>query len=88
MPQIFTPSADVRLRLFLALAVVGLVGGGLLAGGYVTSGYATLAGWTVDQPVPFSHKHHVGELGHRLPLLPRVGGAQRRRRGCRRRRSA
>ncbi len=63
MAQIFSPSADLRLRLFMALAVVAVVGAGLVAGGYVQSSYATLAGWVVDQPVPFSHQHHVGGLG-------------------------
>jgi hypothetical protein len=27
------------------------------------SGYVTLVGWVRTQPVPFSHLHHVGELG-------------------------
>lgn len=28
-----------------------------------SSSYATLIGWVRDQPVPFSHEHHVGGLG-------------------------
>lgn len=63
MPRIFTRSADLRLRIaagFLLLFVLGL----LLAGGaIVRSGAVTGVGWVVDQPVPFSHKHHAGELG-------------------------
>ncbi len=27
-----------------------------------------------EQPVPFSHAHHVGGIRHRLPLLPHFGG--------------
>jgi hypothetical protein len=34
-----------------------------IGAGYIRSDYATAAGWTVEQPVPFSHQHHVGGLG-------------------------
>src|SRR4051812_37505356 len=30
---------------------------------YAGSSYVTDVGWTHDQPVPFSHKHHVGDVG-------------------------
>jgi len=63
MPQIFTASADTRLRAAMLLFVLALLGAGLLIGGYMDSSYATLVGWVADQPVPFSHKHHVGGLG-------------------------
>ena len=63
MPQVFTPSADVRLRLALAVVVVVMIGAALLLTGYAQSSYMTLVGWVVDQPVPFSHQHHVGGLG-------------------------
>lgn len=63
MPQIFTPSADTRLRAAALLAVICLVAAGLFGGGYVDSGYETRVGWVQDQPVPFSHEHHVGGLG-------------------------
>ncbi len=63
MAQIFTPSADVRLRLALALVVVLVISGGLAASGFVDSSYVTSVGWVVPQPVPFSHQHHAGELG-------------------------
>jgi Cytochrome c7 and related cytochrome c len=63
LPQIFTPSSDVRLRLALVLLVVVVAGGFLIGGGYVRSSYITHVGWVVDQPVPFSHQHHVGGLG-------------------------
>jgi hypothetical protein len=63
MPQIFTASADTRLR--AALFILCLLGVVLLlfGGGYMNSSYATLVGWVRDQPVPFSHEHHVGGLG-------------------------
>jgi hypothetical protein len=63
LPQIFTPSADTRLRLVAALLLLFLIGFGLVASGIVHSSYVTWVGWVVDQPVPFSHAHHVGGLG-------------------------
>src|ERR687890_345452 len=63
MPQIFTASADTRLRAGFLLFLAALVGASLFAGGFVNSSYVTLVGWTQHQPVPFSHQHHVGGLG-------------------------
>jgi hypothetical protein len=63
MPQIFTASADTWLRATVLGVFLVVGGGGLVASGLVNSGYMTRAGWAVAQPVPFSHKHHVGELG-------------------------
>jgi hypothetical protein len=63
MAQIFTASADTRLRAFAALLGVLLAASVFGAAGYATSSYATRVGWFVDQPVPFSHQHHAGELG-------------------------
>lgn len=63
MSQIFHPSTNTlsRLTLFGALFAVG----GLLYGLAVLnrSSYMTQAQVAREQPVPFSHKHHVGELG-------------------------
>jgi len=63
MPQIFTASADTRLRVAVFLLGTGVVGALLFGGGYVNSAYVTRVGWTRHQPVPFSHKHHVGDDG-------------------------
>jgi hypothetical protein len=63
MPQIFKPSADTWLRLTFLLVFVLVCGGGLMATGFARSSYLTRVGWPVDQPVPFSHKHHAGDLG-------------------------
>lgn len=63
MPQIFKPSADTWLRLAVLLIFVGIFAGGLIGTGFARSSYLTRSFWPVDQPVPFSHKHHVGELG-------------------------
>ncbi|GFM30694.1 cytochrome c3 family protein [Novosphingobium sp. PY1] len=61
--QIFSPSADTWLRAGLLGIAVLLLAAGLMVAGYVNSGYANQVGWFQDQQVPFSHKHHVGELG-------------------------
>lgn len=63
MPQLFSPNTNTHARLslavFAALPVVAI-----LAGSTVTrSSSNTRVGLALDQPVPFSHKHHVHELG-------------------------
>jgi hypothetical protein len=63
MPQIFKPSADTWLRLSIAGLLVGAIAVATSGVGLARSTYLTRAGWPVDQPVPFSHKHHVGDLG-------------------------
>ncbi len=63
MAQVFTPSADTWLRWGLVLVSLLVVGSLLVAAGYVDSSYVTQVGWVQDQPVPFSHEHHVGGLG-------------------------
>ncbi|MEW5422531.1 cytochrome c3 family protein [Amorphus sp. 3PC139-8] len=63
MPQIFSPKADGLARLTIwgvAIAVVVALGVTFLL---MRSPYATAVGLVRDQPVPFSHKHHVGGLG-------------------------
>jgi hypothetical protein len=63
MPQIFHPSSNTfsKVSIFGALF---LVGGGLYALAVLNrSAYVTQAGVAREQPVPFSHKHHAGELG-------------------------
>ena len=63
MAQVFHRSMNAVSRivvfglplLFMASAVTGSV--------VYRSGYITGRGETIDQPVPFSHMHHVGQLG-------------------------
>lgn len=64
MTQIFSPSADTWLRL-LALGMFAALGGGLaVVIAFARSDYYTGANiHPPDQPVPFSHEHHVGGLG-------------------------
>lgn len=63
MPQIFHPSMNTVARVsifgavFIVTAIVALM---LLV---VRSSYVTEVGVVREQPVPFSHKHHVGDVG-------------------------
>jgi hypothetical protein len=63
MAQVFSPSSNTIVR--LSLVVVALVVGGLGFALYRfnESPYVTRAFQARAQPVQFSHKHHVGELG-------------------------
>jgi hypothetical protein len=42
---------------------MAMLGAVLIAGGIVRSNYVTGVGIAPEQPVPFSHQHHVGGLG-------------------------
>lgn len=63
MPQLFPYSANMLARVSLLLVALGAGGGlaGLLT--IAKSPYITLQTHTINQPVPFSHKHHVQGLG-------------------------
>lgn len=63
MPQIFQKSANTAARAGIALAVLFVIGFGW--GTYATwwSPYMTMVNIPLNQPVPFSHKHHVSGLG-------------------------
>jgi hypothetical protein len=63
MAQIFHPSTNTisKVSIFGGVFILaGLVWLGLVL---VDSAYATQVGVVIDQPVPFSHEHHVGGLG-------------------------
>ena len=63
MPQIFRPSANTLSKLSLAVALMlvgGLIGFAMLLG---RSSYVTRANEYVEQPVQFSHQHHVLDDG-------------------------
>ena len=63
MSQLFPPAFDLAAK-FCALGVLVLLLGGTYSAYLLNrSPYWTNVGVTLDQPVPFSHKHHVGELG-------------------------
>lgn len=63
MPQLFRPAANTLAR----LGLIGLVAVPLaLVAGMIAlrwTPYATGQGRTPEQPIPFSHEHHVGEMG-------------------------
>lgn len=63
MPQIFRPYADTVARsVLVAIPAVPLIAIGI-AYWFASSNYITGQSITLDQPVPFSHQHHVGGLG-------------------------
>jgi hypothetical protein len=63
MAQIFHPSANTLSRVSIFGVVFLLVALLWLLAAISRSSYATQAGVVREQPVPFSHKHHVSGLG-------------------------
>ncbi len=63
MPQIFHPAWNTISRWTLYGLLPLVLAFFVLLGLVQRSPYATRAGDPVPQPVPFSHKHHVGGLG-------------------------
>lgn len=62
MPQIFHPSTNVISKVSIVALALGVPGLGTAA--YFTNmSYATQVNVPREQPVPFSHKHHVGDDG-------------------------
>ncbi len=63
MAQIFHPSTNTisRVSIFGAVFILAAMGG--LVFELQRSSYVTEVGVARDQPVPFSHKHHVAGLG-------------------------
>ena len=63
MPQIFHPAMNAVARGSLIVAAGGALGGIWLALAIARSPYATQADVVRDQPIPFSHQHHVEQVG-------------------------
>ena len=61
--QLFAPGADAILRLVLWAGLVTLIVAVIGTYGVARAGWAGDVGVAPEQPVPFSHKHHSGELG-------------------------
>ena len=63
MSQIFHPSTNIwsKASLLVAIVLVGFLTWAVVSLSW--SGYVTGQGVTVDQPVQFSHAHHVGSMG-------------------------
>ena len=63
MPHLFQPYADTVARTALLAILVGPFVAIGIAYWISNSEYTTDHTLTLEQPVPFSHKHHVGGLG-------------------------
>jgi hypothetical protein len=63
MPAIFGPRTNSLSKLFLVAVVALVLFTGSFTYGLYWSSYVTDSGVADAQPVAFSHKHHVGELG-------------------------
>ena len=63
MAQLFSTRANVHSRVIIVGVVVLVCGAGWATSTIYWSPYTTYVGVPFDQPVPFSHKHHVGDDG-------------------------
>jgi formamidopyrimidine-DNA glycosylase len=63
MAQIFDRSANALARASLVLTGLIVIALGVTLDQVQYSPWVTKQGQRAEQPVPFSHKHHVGELG-------------------------
>jgi Cytochrome c7 and related cytochrome c len=63
MPQTFHRSTNTLSRLSIFGALFLVVGAVFAIAEINRSGYVTQAGIAREQPVPFSHQHHVGGMG-------------------------
>src|SRR5690348_11281604 len=63
MAQLFSPKANVRARVTIIGAAIMICCGGWVTSEIYWSPYTTYVGVSFNQPVPFSHKHHVGDDG-------------------------
>ena len=63
MAQIFSPRANVHSRVVILGFVILVCGAGWVTSAIFWSPYTTYVKVPFDQPVPFSHQHHVAGLG-------------------------
>jgi hypothetical protein len=63
MPQIFKRRANALARVAIIATVLFIAVFGDVVWGYYQTPYEGFTGKAPYQPVPFSHKHHVGALG-------------------------
>jgi hypothetical protein len=63
MAQIFHPSTNTISRVSLFGALFFIAGLAWVGAALYRSSYVTRAGVPIEQPVPFSHKHHVRDDG-------------------------
>ena len=63
MPQVFHKSFNSVVKVAILGAPLLFAGTAVGLTAFFRSGYATGMNEVVEQPIPFSHMHHVGELG-------------------------
>jgi len=63
MAQLFPRSANALARSSIVLGLLVATGAGYALWRVAHSGYVTRQGLVLEQPVPFSHDHHVGQIG-------------------------
>ena len=63
MAQLFPRSANAFARGSIVAGLALLTGVGAAVFVIARSGYVTRQGLILEQPVPFSHDHHVGQIG-------------------------
>jgi len=63
MPQIFHPSMNTISRMTVFGALLLIAAAVAIGARMVRSAYWTEVGVVREQPVPFSHQHHVGDVG-------------------------
>lgn len=63
MAQVFDRSSNALARLSLVLTGIIVIALGVTLNELQRSPWVTRQGQRPDQPIPFSHKHHVGDDG-------------------------
>src|ERR1043166_3780780 len=63
MAQLFSPPRRVFSRILIAGAFILICGAGWAMSAIFWSPWTTYVNVPLDQPVPFSHKHHVSDDG-------------------------
>ena len=63
MPQLFPKSSNAIAKLGIILGPLLFAGGGIALAAFYRSDYTTGRNEVIEQPVPFSHLHHVNQLG-------------------------
>jgi hypothetical protein len=63
MPALFGPGANLAVKLVIIGGATAIALGIGWWFAFPRTNYARRTGFTVDQPVPFSHKHHAAGLG-------------------------
>ena len=63
MAQLFSPRANIYSRVLIVGVLILIGGAGWATSAIFWSSWTTYVNVPLDQPVPFSHKHHVGDDG-------------------------